>query len=138
MEPRAIFNGTCISIQSITGHFDEFLAGMDRRERRDFEVAATILDTSLRRGRPPGGRSERVEGSRAGLFELRITPPGRRGPHTRALFIREGRALLMVRGLRKAQRGIPRREIALADRDALAYRSGADESDAGRPPRGSP
>jgi len=138
MKPPPIFTGQCTSIHPITRQFKELHAEFDERERRDFEVAATILDTSLATGRPPGGRSERVKGTRAGLFELRITPPGRRGPHTRALYICEGRAVLMVRGLRKVERGIPRRDIRLADRDALAWRRRDDERQRHQDTRGSP
>jgi hypothetical protein len=138
MKPPPIFSGRCISIHSITEQFDRFFLELDGRERRDFKVAATILDASLRKGRSPGGRSERVEGSRAGLFELRITPPGRRGPHTRALYICEGPALLIVRGVHKAQPGIRQREIGLADLAALSWRERSDERGGDRAPRGSP
>jgi hypothetical protein len=138
MKPPPIFSGRCISIHSITKQVDGFFAEFGKREHRDFRVAATILDTPLRKGRSPGGRSERVEGSQAGLFELRITPPGRRGPHTRALYICEGPALLIVRGVHKAQRGIRQREIGLADHAALAWRERGDERGGDQAPRGSP
>lgn len=131
MEPPAIFEGTCLTIHLITAQAEEFFGGLDTRERRDFKVAATILDSSLRQGRPPGGRSERIQGSDAGLFELRITPPRRRGPKARALYICEGPRLLVVRGLRKARRAIPRREIELGDRDAKAYQSRPGEEHGG-------
>jgi len=131
MKSQAFFVGRCISIHAITRQAEEFLDELSARERRDFEVAATILDRSRERGRPPGGRSERVAGSKQGLFELRITPPGRRGPHTRGLFLCEGSEVLIVRGVRKAQRGIPRREIKLADRDAAATRGEHDEDPGG-------
>lgn len=138
MKPPSIFAGRCITIYSITQQFREFHAELDERERRDFAVAATILDTSLAIGRPPGGRSERVKRSRAGLFELRVTPPGRHGPHTRALYVCEGRAVLMVRGLHKARQGIPRREIEIADRDALAWRRRNVKEHGRQDARGSP
>lgn len=138
MNSPPIFTGRCISIHPITRQCQKLYAEFDERELRDFMVAATILDTSLATGRPPGGRSERVKCSRAGLFELRITTPGRRGPHTRALYVPNGRAMLMVRGLRKAERGIPRREVDLADRDALAWRRRHDERDGRQDARGSP
>jgi hypothetical protein len=137
MKSPPIFTGRCISIHPITQQFRKFHAEFDERELRDFMVAATILDTSRATGRPPGGRSERVRGSRAGLFELRITPQGRRGPHTRALYVCEKRDVLMVRGLRKAERGIPQREIELADRGALALGQ-KDNERHGAKARGSP
>jgi hypothetical protein len=127
MKSPPIYTGRCISIHTITKQAGEFFADLDERERRDFEVAATLLDYSQETGRPPGGRSERVEDSKQRLFELRITPQGRRGKHTRALFIRNGLELLMVRGMRKAERGIPRREIELAERDAGHWRERRDK-----------
>jgi hypothetical protein len=134
-----IFTGQCISIHTITPQSESFCAEFSERERRDFEVAATILDTSIAIGRPPGGRAERLVGSRTGLWELRVTPPGRRGPHTRCLYICEGRALLLARGMRKAQSGIPRREIELADLAVLRWRERGDYEEFGnREARGSP
>lgn len=128
MKSPPFFTGRCISIHAITKQAEAFLGELNEREQRDFKVAATILDRSRELGRPPGGRSERLAGSKHRLFELRITPPGRRGPHTRALFVIDGREILVVRGLRKAQRGIPQREIELAERDAGAARHERYES----------
>lgn len=121
MRSQPIFEGRCITISTITDEAAEFFAGLDPRERRDLKVTATILDNSLCRGRPPGGRAERVTDSAAGLWELRITPPGRRGRHTRALYVCERRELLLVRGFRKAGPGLPRSELEAAERDARAY-----------------
>jgi hypothetical protein len=132
MRSPPIFEGTCISIHTITHQAAEALAGLGPTEARDLEVAATILDRSLAIGRPPSGRAERLSGSRGRLFELRITPPGRRGPHTRALYIREGRELLVVRVLRKAERGIPRRAIRAAEREAATWRGRGDEAGGSR------
>jgi Phage derived protein Gp49-like (DUF891) len=138
MKSRSIFSGKCISIHTITEQAEKFFVDLDEREQRDLRVAGAILDTSLAIGRPPGGRAERVAGSTAGLWELRVTPPGRRGPHTRALYICEQRALLVVRGVRKAQRGIPRRQIELADGEALTWQRRAGERSKTDNARGSP
>lgn len=127
MKSPPFFTGRCISIYAITKQAQDFLSELSEREQRDFEVAATIVDRSRELGRPPGGRSERLAGSKQRLFELRITPLGRRGPHTRALFVTKGREIHVIRGLRKAERGIPRREIELAERDAAGVRPKADE-----------
>jgi phage-related protein len=127
MKSPPFFTGKCISVHAITKQAEDFLGELTEREQRDFDVAVTILDHSRERGRPPGGRSERVADSKQGLFELRITPPGRRGPHTRALYAAVGKEILVARVLRKAQRGIPHREIELADRDVAAMRRALDE-----------
>ena len=138
MESQPIFSGPCISLYTITSQAEDFFAGLDSREARDLEVAATVLDTSFRLGRPPGGRAERVMGSDAGLWELRVTPQGRKGPHTRCMYICQQRELLIVRGVRKAQRGIARRDIELAERDVKLWREARDERKRGADPRGSP
>ena len=135
MKPPPIFNGTCIDIYTHTSQSERFFATLTRREERDFPIAATILDRTVRIGRSPGGRAERIKGSSEGIWELRVTPPGRSGPHTRCLYICDGRDILVLRGLRKAERGIPRGEIELAERAARALRRHADEGSSGGYPR---
>lgn len=70
---------------SISQQTTQFIAGLAKREWLDFVRRAGILDLSLAAGRPPAGVAERVEGSSAGLWELRVTPNSRRGPKVRFL-----------------------------------------------------
>lgn len=88
------------SIEHPPGTFQaaDFVLGLSTTGRRDFVVAARILATTLASGRPPAGRAQRVAGSSEGLFELRITPPGRKGPHARLLYVREGNTIVCARG----------------------------------------
>jgi Phage derived protein Gp49-like (DUF891) len=127
MRPTRIFSGACIDIYTYTSQSERFFATLTTREEKDFRVVATLLDRTVRIGRSPGGRAERIEGSEAGIWELRVTPPGRRGPHTRCLYLCDGRDILVLRGLRKAERGIPRGEIELAERAARPFRGKRDE-----------
>jgi hypothetical protein len=99
----------------------KFIQDLDHVATRDFRVAARILATSLATGRPPSGRSCRVAGSREHLWELRITPPGRTGPHQRLLFIRERDTIYVARGLTKRER-LTRHEIDLADNAVRGWR----------------
>lgn len=118
-----------ISIEHPAGTFaaQAFIQSLPVTGLRDFVVAARILATSLRSGRPPAGRSERIAGSRAGLYELRITPPGRKGPHARLLYFREGNTIVCARGVLKRER-LSRREIQLAERAVDEYRARGREN----------
>jgi len=93
-----------------------FLGSFSERDQMDFEIAARILDRSLRTGRPPSGRAERAEGSPTGLFELKVTPPGRRGPQKRLLYVRRSRTIWLVSGVDKRSPKLRRSDIEHADR----------------------
>jgi hypothetical protein len=115
MNDPPIYQGQWLTFCAITKQANEFLRGLSRDDWRDFVVAATILETSIRAGRPPAGRSEKIEGSKVSLFELRITPPGRRGPQLRLLYIRRRRHILCARGVVKRTGAISRREVTLCE-----------------------
>jgi hypothetical protein len=107
---------------SISQQATQFIAGIAEREWLDFVRRAGTLDLSLATGRPPAGVAERVEGSSARLWELRVTPNSRRGPKIRFLYLRLGDDILVVRCIRKRAPAFRRREVELADRDAKAWR----------------
>ncbi len=109
------------AIETAPGLFPahEFIESLDDVGKRDFLVAARILATTIATGRPPAGRSERIRGSSTGLYELRVTPRGRRGPHARLLYVRDGNAIRCARGVLKRER-LARRDIQLADHDVCA------------------
>jgi hypothetical protein len=122
VKPTLIYQGNWISISVVTAQALEFVSGLTDAQWTDFEACSRTVDRSCELRRP-SSRIERVEGSGPGLFELRVTPPGRRGPHVRLLYLAQRREFLVVRGLLKRQRRIGRREIELADRAATQYRS---------------
>jgi hypothetical protein len=111
------------AIETLPGVFpaEEFIERLDDVGKRHLRVAARTLATTLAAGRPPAGRSERIRGSTTGLFELRITPRARRGPHARLLYVREGNAIRCAGGVVKRER-ITRRDIKLADNSVRAGR----------------
>jgi hypothetical protein len=115
---RTIEQFSFYAIETAPGLFPahEFVESLDDIGKRDFLVAARILATTIATGRPPAGRSERIRSSSTGLYELRITPRGRRGPHARLLYIRDGNAIRCARGVLKRER-LARRDIQLADHD---------------------
>jgi hypothetical protein len=110
------------AIETSPGRFQakQFIESLDDIGLRHFRVATAVLDTSTAIGRPPAGRANRVAGSAPGLFELRITPLGRRGPHARLLYIRERDTIWIARGLTKRER-LARADIQLAEK-AVARR----------------
>jgi hypothetical protein len=122
MEDSPFYVGEWLNFQTISDQADQFVGRLTDSEWNDFVVAATILENSLRSGRPPSGRAERVEGSRVGLWELKITPPGRRGPQLRVLYIRERRTILCAWGCEKRRSAIPRRAVTLAEGVVKAWR----------------
>jgi hypothetical protein len=106
----------------LTAQAEEFLAALDQGQWDQFTIAATVLATSLRRGVTPAGRSERITGHEAGMFELRLNMPGTPGPARRLICVRERQRILIVRGLEKRRRRLPAREIEIAAREIRAYR----------------
>jgi hypothetical protein len=129
MDCSPIYEGEWLNFKAISKQVQEFFRGLSTSEWNDFVVAATILEASLRSGRPPCGRAERVEGAGLGLWELKITPPGRRGPHLRLLYVREGRTILCAYAIKKRQSAIRRRDVELASRAVRSWRFGRDEEE---------
>jgi Phage derived protein Gp49-like (DUF891) len=118
MAPTLLFTGNCIRIYAVTQQVIDAVDAFDKDQRRDFQTCAAVLDRSLEIGRP-SSRSERIEGSRTRLFELRVTPPGRHGLHIRLLYVAQARDLLCVRAVLKKRRRITRNDIELADKAVL-------------------
>jgi hypothetical protein len=123
MDAVTVYHGEWLTFCSITKQAHQFLDSLRGQDWDDFVVAATILETSLRTGRPPAGRAARINGSKSGLFELRITPPRRKGPKLRLLYVRQERRILCARGITKRYSAIRRHDIELADEAVAEYRT---------------
>jgi Gp49-like protein DUF891 len=106
----------------LTKQAEKFLRDLPERHWVQFTVAAHVLATALGRGVTPAGRSERITGFESGMFELKLNLPGSPGPQRRLICFREGRRILIVKGLEKRRRRLPPREVELAARDIRAYR----------------
>lgn len=100
-----------------------FLEDLPERDWRKFLSAARLVAQALEPGSGLSGRLERVQGSRVGLLELKVTAPGSPGPQLRILCIRKGRTIWCTRGLVKRER-LPRREVELAEAAARRYLGG--------------
>jgi hypothetical protein len=113
---------------ALTKQAEEFMRGLDAGRWDQFQVAATVLARSLRRGVTPAGRSERISGYEAGMFELRLNMPGTPGPARRLICVRDRQLILIARGLEKRRRRLPVGEIEIAARAIRVHREAqADE-----------
>ncbi len=121
MKPSLIYEGSWINIYTATAQAHEFVDGLTRDQLRDFTTCAQTVDRSLQIKRP-SPRIEKLAVARESLFELRVTPRGRKGPHVRLLYVAEGRHFFVVRGVCKHQRRLGKRDIELADREATRRR----------------
>lgn len=127
MKPRLIFSGFSLCIYAVTTQARDFVSAFDPTQTRHFEQCAMQLERQLQTGRP-SKRSEKLAGTRTALFEMKVTPPGAPGPQTRLLYARRGQEFFVMRGLIKRRPKIKRREVELADREALDWRERSDAS----------
>lgn len=109
-------------IYAATKQVAKYLDGLDGASWNRFLVALEVLATSLATGRPPAGRSQVVHCSEPGVHELKLNLPGGPGPQHRVIYIREGTRILLIWGLVKKQRALPKREVEAAVRAVTAFR----------------
>lgn len=100
----------------------EWYEDLDKRSKAKVISACKTMETTLRSGRPPAGRANKVENSTQGVWELRITRKGSTPPHLRALYVREGRVLWVAHGLTKQQNELKQRDIDFADSVVAEWR----------------
>jgi hypothetical protein len=89
--------------------------GLDSRGKARLLAAITVLETSMRSGRPPGGRASRVDQSKQGLWELRVTPAGGTPPHLRVFYLRCRQTLWVATGFTKQKNRLTKNEIRAGD-----------------------
>lgn len=102
----------------------EWVGGLDKKGRALLEVAAKITETNFLSGRP-GDRTEKIEASSEGLWELKVTKPGSSPPHHRMLFVRQGNVFWATHGFTKKSNKLPQKEIDTGDRIAAEWKEGA-------------
>jgi hypothetical protein len=85
--------------------------GLDKKGKAQLMAAATVIETTLRSGRPPAGRAEKVVGSACGLWELKVTKPGSTPPHLRLLYLRDGQTLWAAVGFTKQKNKLAQSDI---------------------------
>lgn len=93
----------------------DWYLGLEKKGLGQFEAAASIIETTLRTGRPPAGRAELVKISKQGLWELKVTKPGSTAPHLRLLYRRERRTLWAAVGFTKQKNDLEAKDVSLGD-----------------------
>lgn len=119
-EDDVLFKGEWLTIRAIrrrNGRMPavEWWESIDKKGRARFLAAAEIVQNTLRSGRPPAGRLDKVQTSRVGLLELRVTPQGATPPHLRVLVVRRGATLWAASGFTKQRNKLSRQDIQLAE-----------------------
>lgn len=93
----------------------EWWKDLKEKGKGQFLAAAKTIETTLRSGRPPAGRAEKVQISKQGLWELKVTKPGSTPPHLRVLYLREGRTLWAANGFTKKTNELTHQDVNLSD-----------------------
>lgn len=99
----------------------EWADGLDERGQGKLLAAATIIENSFQRNRPPAGRIDRVSKE---LWELKVTPPSGSAPHLRMLYVRRGQTLWAATGFTKQKNALESKDIKLADGIAKEWAKG--------------
>ena len=129
-EDDALYRGEWLTIRAMrtsNGRLPakEWLDGLQKTDYGKFLAAAKVMETTLRVNRPPAGRAETIQGSSQGLWELRITPKGKKGgPHLRMAYRREARTLWVAHGFTKQSNKLDTRDIRTADSVAEQWKEG--------------
>ena len=101
----------------------EWLHRLDDRGKARFLAAVTVLENTIRSGRPPAGRAEQVKGSKIGLWELRVTNKGSTPPHLRVFYLRRGRTIWVASGITKQKNSLSPADIRTAESIAREWSS---------------
>lgn len=93
----------------------EWFESLSLRDRKRAQAGLESFDVGFESKRGFAGRLEKIEGSRTGLLELKLTRGGTPGPQLRFLGVWRGGTFFVARGLSKTSRAVKRAEIAAAD-----------------------
>ncbi len=96
----------------------EWADGLEAKGKGQLLAAVSILEISIRSGRPPAGRAELIKKSRLRLWELKVTKPGSTAPHLRLLYVRQGPTLWGANGFTKQKNELGAADVEEGDRIA--------------------
>lgn len=106
----------------------EWFNGLDEAGKAKVLAAFKILENSLLAHRPAAGRADKVgNASRAGLWELRVTPRGASPPHLRMLYLRKNQVIWAANGFKKEKNQLDRQDIRAGDAIATEWLEGGEE-----------
>jgi hypothetical protein len=116
-----LFKCEPFTVYSHNRQVGDFLADLSRRDWLRFVAVVKRLTLLLLTGAPALDRIEKVKGATNKLYELKIAPPGSKGPQPRALCLVDGRRIVCLRGIDKRQPKLRPADVRSADRIAGAY-----------------
>jgi hypothetical protein len=93
----------------------DWFESLDHRNRKRAEAGLDSVSLASASGRGFAGRMEKIEGSKPGIFELKLTRGGTRGPQLRLLGVWRGQFFYAALGVIKKGRSIKRRDIERAE-----------------------
>ena len=119
-EDDLLYQGDWLTVRAMrrrNGHLPavEWWDGLNEKGKGQFLAAAKTIETTLRSGRPPAGRAEKVQISKLGLWELKVTKPGSTPPHLRVLYVREGQTLWAATGFTKKTNELATKDVETGD-----------------------
>jgi hypothetical protein len=108
---------------------EDFVIDLSPRDWEKLDSVLELLALMLLSGAPPVDRIVKISGATHKLYELKVTPPGSKGPQLRVLALVDGRKIILLRGIDKREPRIRSREIRTADKAAGEYLRAKDEPD---------
>ena len=118
-----LFQCNSFTVYSHSRQVHHFLADLSRRDWDRFASVAERLTKVLLTGAPAVDRIEKVAGASNKMYELKVAPPGSKGPQLRVLCLVDGRKIVCMRGIDKRQPKLPPGDVQTADKLASSYLS---------------
>lgn len=106
----------------------DYLADLPHRDWLRFAAVVKRLTMVLLTGAPALDRIEKVAGASNKLYELKVSPPGSKGPQERVLCLIDGRKIVCLRGMDKRQPKLRHADVRTADKNASSYLRAQHES----------
>lgn len=116
-----LFKCNTFTVYALNQQVEDFLVELSPRDWVKFNSAIELFTHLLLAGAPAVHRIEKVSGASNKLYELKITPPGSKGPQLRVLCVVKGRTILCVRGVDKRQPQLRLQDIRTADKAVTNY-----------------
>jgi len=116
-----LFECDSFTVYSHNNQVYDFLADLSRRDWDRFAGVVKRLTMLLLTGAPALDRIEKVKGASNKMYELKIAPPGSKGPQPRVLCLVDGRKIVCLRGVDKRQPKLRPADVRRADKTASSY-----------------
>jgi hypothetical protein len=125
-EDDVLYRGSWLTVRAMRRRNGELPAkgwfdGLDKVGMGRFLARVGNVEVSWASGRPPGDAVGKVEASKCGLWELRVTPKGSTPPHHRALYLRRDNTMWIASGFTKTSNKLKTSDIDRGDAIAAEW-----------------